>query len=170
MKVCKGRAASFVFEGYYIEITITLERLSIMSITKTWMNDWETFIIGVGDLFCRGLDDRAVSARFAGKRVVWTGILFEKSFGPSTFGVQMDMPTVSVELPDGFRAEVNYLNLTLRGDDVLLWQDVQIGTTVKFATQISQWLGPFAPIRWWDADDKVGVIEFSTDGAIPMPE
>ncbi len=145
-----------------------------MSTQSTWMTNWGIFIEQISDLYRVGLDDYAIVQRFAGQRVLWTGTLAEKCYSKDVAGVQMDMPTITVDLPNGHFANVNYLFLNLRGDELLLWQDIEVGTTLRFATQISQWLTPFPAIRCWNdeenGNDMESVIMFSTDGAIPFPE
>lgn len=140
-----------------------------MNDPKTWMNDWATFVRSVGSLFGDGLDDSAVTARFAGKAVTWTGKLIEKRFHKDRAGVQMEMPKVNLTLPDGRFATVDYLFLKLKEDEIEQWRNVPEGSSVRFTTQISQWLGLFPAIRWdSDEGDNEGVVMFSTDGAAPL--
>ncbi len=132
------------------------------------MSDWETFIKSIGELFGRDLDDCDVTAQYAGKRVVSTGKLAEKRFRPDRAGVQMDMPAVRIDLPDGRYAKVDYLFLKLRNEDVQSWRMIPEGKTLRFETQIAQMIGPLPAIRWLDASDGKGIIMFSTDGAVPL--
>jgi hypothetical protein len=133
-----------------------------------WTNDWETFVNDVGELFRRGLDNNMVSERFAGKRVVWKGTVAGKRLGIARPGIQMTMPAVNIDFPDGKRVTVDFLFLTLRAEDLQFWLDTEVGATLRFATQIRRSSGPFPGIECSRLDEDGGVILFLTDGAIPL--
>jgi hypothetical protein len=140
----------------------------------TWMNDWETFVRTVSELFCSGLDDAAATKRFAGKRVVWQGNVSEKCFderlGIDRPGVAMSMPAITVSLPGGRHGIVNYLFLTLRKGEIDLWREIAEGSRVRFATRIRESSGPFSGVAWSELDNNRGLILFLTDGGVPVGE
>lgn len=138
--------------------------------TRNWTIDWESFVRSVGDLFNQGLDNRTVTEQFAGTPVVWTGRVAEKRFDTDRPGVQMEMQPIEVKLPGGRVAIVDYLFLTLNDGDMPLWNDVKVGTPLRFTTRIRKASGPFTGVSWSDLDERRGVVLFLTEGAAPLNE
>ena len=137
-----------------------------MQYQGTWKDDWECFVREVADLFGRGLDDAAVTARFAGSRVVWKGKVTGKRLGMSRPGVQMEMPAVNVVLPDGRCSTVDFLFLSVGENQLESWNTPSVGQTVSFSTVIRQSNGLLPGVRWSTLDEKRGVILFLTDDAV----
>ncbi len=131
----------------------------------SWTTDWHSFVASVGAAFDAGLDDSAVTERFAGQTVTWVGRVSEKRLNGENPGIQLDMPVAHVELSDGRRSTVDYLFLHLAEQDVESWRNVETGATVRFNASITHGNGPFPGIQWSDLDEKRGVILIATENA-----
>ena len=136
---------------------------------QQWKRDWHIFVQCVGAAFDEGLDSIAVTKRFCGETVTWSGKLVETRLDDEESpGVQFEMPSVTIRLSDGRTSIVDYLFLQLKKEEVGLWRNIRIGRTVGFHTRIKSAIGPFPGITWLALDERRGVITFSTDGARPL--
>lgn len=132
---------------------------------SSWTTDWKMFIEAVSESFNEGLDEIAVTRRFAGQPVTWGGKVVEKRLDQEDPGIRLGMPPVKFTLSDGRHAVVNYLFLQLRKQDVDSWRNVKTGDTVQFITQIRSGIGPFPGIEWSGLAGKEGLVLLATDGA-----
>ena len=143
-----------------------------MEPATNWTSDWGTFIKKTAELFRQGLSDEEVTLRFAGQRVVWSGVVSKidagHHFGLIMPGVEMAMVPVRVKLPHNRSAKVDYLFLSVRREDFPLWSKIKLGSLVQFSTEIAPSGGLSPGISRSELRNNKAVILFSTKGAIPV--
>lgn len=130
-----------------------------------WRNDWRAFIDDVNSSYRAGLDDSAVSVRFSGVPVKWSGTVAAKRLDIEHPGVEMAMPAAEVSIIDDESAVVDYLYLNLKKDEVALWRNIHVGALLRFETQLMASIGPFDGITW---SRETKLILLVTDGARPL--
>jgi hypothetical protein len=77
--------------------------------------EWTAFVPYVAEKFRNGQSDREVSARLAGMRVEWAGIVQElRRRGSEIWSIAVDMPRISIPLGNGNSFEGDFVSLPVK--------------------------------------------------------
>lgn len=115
---------------------------------KAWNKDWHQFCEDIVNDFNEGLDDAALSRKYGGYTVRWSGTVTDLNLeSQSLLSVGIAMDVREKYISKGYKFNCNAITLFI--DDALksTWNSVDIGEIVDFEALIYVKNGPFHGVR-----------------------
>jgi len=134
----------------------------MMEEQTNWKTDWAQFVHAVADDIGNGMSSIDVTDKYCDQPVEWTGTISSIRFDDDP-AVNLQMPPIRVDMPDGRYGVVDYLNLVIGEENVNSWRSVTPGMTVRFRTSVRKGGGPFPGLEWADLGDKEGYVSVGTN-------
>lgn len=102
-----------------------------------WGRSWNAFLDWLGEQYSKRKSDAEIAIDVSGMSVHWTGkvvrLRLDSKYTP---GIEFDMGSHRVELPDGNRIDQHYLYLLV--SDPVSWLNTDPGEVVDFAAEIQE--------------------------------
>ena len=102
----------------------------------TWRNDWDVFLKCTTELLRKGVTVDELSKRFGGAEVTWQGVVDEKHLNGLAPSVGITMAQTQVDLGARGIAAFAGLNLPIAEDSARDWEQLIIGSRVKFTAHL----------------------------------
>ena len=114
-----------------------------MSPQAPWQKSWIAFTQQLQSLISNEADSDSVAALFAGKSVTWQGCISHIAFDNLSSNVHIDLPAVTIDLPDHSLVSLNGVSVSVDDESKPLWSQYDVGDTVTFSACFISSPNPF---------------------------
>ncbi|MBL8270117.1 hypothetical protein [Steroidobacter sp.] len=133
-------------------------------------SDWSNFVRAIGRDRRNGLDANALSEKYSGASIRWTGTIrknqIQDQYAP---GIQMDMPRVEVSLGGGRKLVADYVFLNVSSTGKTSWTTVSAHMEVQFKARIRTAASLFLPVNVETfPGDSEEVLTLALEQALPI--
>lgn len=132
---------------------------------QAWQTDWQAFWMQIESEIREAGSLSAISKRYAGATVEWTGLLEKLDLDPEFPSAVMVMPNLEINLSSGEVASIWGLTVPIKLGTEAKWQTYCPGMRMKFSAEIVPAWNPFG--SFYDCEDEDGSRSFTvrvTDG------
>jgi hypothetical protein len=137
------------------------------NIVHEWQRDWKAFVSKAAELIDGDCDDEALTQCFQKKPICWVGRVHAKLLKSDLPGVQFTMPNIQVKLRSGKVLEIGFLFASFNPGEVDIWQEIDVGAVVRFATEIAPGEGPFGGVECDDLGNGSCTLSLNLKGVRP---
>lgn len=114
---------------------------------KHWRIDWSSFIDEIASCLRAGIGTDELSIRFGNQGIEWEGVIDRKQIDELAPSVNLAMQEKQIDFGDGRLATLKSISLPLDESAINIWQQIPVGTRIKFSAQLGPGESPFAPIE-----------------------
>ena len=115
--------------------------------SKSWENDWTTFVAKISERVQSGESAESISSHFAGRSVTWIGRVAKIHLDSLAPRVSFSMPRLEVALGTFGSSTVGDLSIPVDERKSSHWKDVRQGFDVRFTATLGSGISPFPAIE-----------------------
>jgi hypothetical protein len=97
-----------------------------------WQYDWKSFVDALSSRILVTQSNEDLSRPFGGKRVAWRGVLAKRDLDEIAPSVEIDLPPLKVQLPNGRSDVLDGISLPVAAGSSKQWMNLRIGDSVNF--------------------------------------
>ena len=133
-----------------------------------WQNDWVSFTSSLESELQNGATNKALSSRFGGSIICWTGTIEHMNISKLVAAVDVSLAKRIIRMIDGDEIVLDGVSLTIAENETEKWTQFRTGDLVTFKATLGDPDSPFPPIEVKTLRSGKSLIIIAAINAVPL--